>query len=134
MTLLSGALGAGRAHAATRATETLTVFYTTKSAEPDPVTGLYTDTEVPVHVGVLGRVKFPSMTVAERAQGAQVPAIQDVHIHVAVGSTPSVEKNHVWRVTASVVDDSLVGREFRTTGAQQAGQVSAWRYPTEEVI
>ena len=124
----------GRVVAKSRFSETFDVFYTTKSTEPDPTTGLYAETEVVVHAGVAGRVKFPSMTVAERSQGAQVPAVQDVHIHVGVGATPNVVKNHVWRVTASTSDDSLVLREFRTMSLPQAGQVSVHRYPVEQVV
>jgi len=110
----------------------LTVFRITKVL--NTTTGLYAETEVVVHAGVAGRVKFPSMTVAERAQGGLVPAVQDVQIHVAVGSTPDVLKNHVWRVTASTSDESLVLREFRTTSLPQGGQTTVHRYPVEQVI
>ena len=130
MTILTGVLGMGRAQAAMRFTETLTAFYVTRVLGTD---GLYTDTEVPVYADVSGRVKFPTLTVSEREQGAQVPAVQDVQVHVASGSTPNVVVNHLWRVTASTADTSLVGREFRTKGLPQAGQTTSWRYPVEQV-
>lgn len=130
MTVLTGVLGLGRAQAASRFTETLKVFYETRVLGSD---GLYTDTEVTVYTGVSGRVKFPSLTVSEREQGSQVPAVQDVQVHVTVGGTPNVVVNHVWEVTASTADSSLVGRQFRTKGLPQAGQVTAWRYPVEQV-
>lgn len=130
MTILTGVLGMGRAQATMRFTETLTVFYTTRVLGSD---GLYTDTEVPLYSGVAGQVKFPTLTVSEREQGAQVPAVQDVVIKVATASTPNVAVNHLWRVTASTADVSLVGRVFRTKGLPQAGQVTSWRYPVEQV-
>lgn len=126
-----GALPGLRAEAESRFTETFTVFYETTGVLNE-ATGLYEPTEVPVYSGVAGQFKFPTLTVQERAQGAQVPATQDVVIKVAVGSTPNVEKNHFWRCTASAVDSSLVGRVVRTSGIPQGGQVTTWRYPVEQ--
>lgn len=120
-----------RAQAESRFTETLDVF--TIEDVLDEATGLYTPTEVVAYSGVSGRVRYPTLTVSERAQGSQVPAIQDVTIHVSVGSTPNVAVNHLWRVTASTSDASLGGRVFRTKGESQAGQVTASRYPVERV-
>lgn len=131
MSVLSGVLGLGRGLAAARFTETFNVFYVTRVLDVD--TGLMTDTEITIYASVLGMVKFPSLNVTEREQGAQVPAVQDVTIKVAVGSTPNVIVNYVWRCTGSLVDDSLIGREFRTKGLPQAGQTTQWRYPVEQV-
>lgn len=129
--MLLGVLAMGRTQAVARFTETLTAFYTTSIL--NPATGVYEDTEVVLYANVLGRVKFPGMTVSEREQGAQVPAVQDVQVHVAVGSCPLVQVNHMWRVTASTVDSSLVSREFRTKGLPQAGQTTAHRFPVSQV-
>jgi hypothetical protein len=71
--------------------------------------------------------------VSERSQGDQVPAVQVEHVHVAVDATPNVTVGDMWRCTASTVDASLVGREVRTKGLPQAGQVTAHRYPVEAV-
>lgn len=131
MSLLSGALGMGRAQAEARFTETFMVF--TVETVLDEATGLETPTEMTVYASVRGRWKSPTLTVSERAQGAQVPAVQDTQIHVAVGATPLVGVSTMWRVTASDADPSLVGREARTKGLPQAGQVTAHRYPVEEV-
>lgn len=120
-----------RREAAGRLTETFDVFYETKVL--NETTGLYADTEVLVHGAVAGQFKYPSLTVRERAQGAQSPAIQDVLIKVVVGSTPNVEVGHFWRCTGSEVDPSLVGRTVRTKGLPQAGQVTTHRYPVEVV-
>ena len=46
---------------------------------------------------------------------------------------PDVTVDTLWRVTASTVDPSLVGRVFRTKGLPQAGQVTAHRFPVESV-
>lgn len=131
MSLLTGALARGRAQAEARFTETFKV-YTIESVR-DEETGLDTDTEVTVYAAVPGRWKSPTLTVREREQGAQVPAVQDLHIHVAVGATPNVTVNTLWRCTASTADSSLVGRVARTKGLPQGGQVTAHRYPVEEV-
>jgi hypothetical protein len=128
---VSGALSAGRGMAAARFTETFKVYTVTRVLDED--TGLYEDTEVTVYASVAGRVKFPTLTVSERDQGAQTPAVQDVHVHVAVGAAPNAVVNTLWRVTASTGDSSLVGRVFRTKGTPQAGQVTAHRYPVEAV-
>lgn len=132
MTTLGGVLGMGRAQAAQRFTETFKVFTVTRSAEPDATTGLYVDTEVQIKAAHPGRVKFPTLTVAERDQGAQSPAVQDVAVHVAVGSV-SAPVGSFWRVLSSTVDPSLVGRVFRTKGQPQAGQVTSHRFPVEAV-
>lgn len=131
MSLLSGALGMGRAQAEARFTETFKAYTVTKS-EPD-AGGVITETEVTVYASVSGRVKYPTLTVSERDQGAQVPAVQDVQIHVAVGATPNVVVNVLWRVLTSTADPALVGRVFRTKGEAQSGQTTAHRYPVERV-
>lgn len=127
---LAGALPLLRAQAESRFTETFKAYKVEQVLGDD---GLHTDTEVTVHDNVAGRLKSPTLTVSEREQGAQVPAIQDMHIHVAVGATPGVAVNVLWRCTASTADASLVGRVYRTKGEAQAGQVTAHRYPVERV-
>lgn len=130
MSVLTGVLGTGRAQTAMRFTETLEAFHTTRVLGTD---GLYKDTEVSLYSDVAGQVKFPTLTVSERQQGDQTPAVQDTVIKVATASTPDVAVNHMWRVTASTADVSLVGRVFRTKGLPQAGQTTSWRYPVEQV-
>lgn len=131
MSLLGAVRGFARTRTQERFTETLTAYTTTRVLDEE--TGEYTATEVTVHAGVAGEVKYPSLTVRERDQGAQVPAVQDIMIRVAVAATPDVVVGTMWRVTASTSDDSLVGRVFRTKGNPQAGNVTAHRYPVEEV-
>lgn len=128
---LQGVLGLGRRQAESRFTETFKVFTETETLNES--TGLYETVEVTLYADLRGRVKFPSLAVSEREQGGQVPAVQDVAVHVAVGSAPLVVVDVLWRVTASDVDSSLVGRVFRTKGLPQAGQVTAHRFPVEQV-
>ena len=130
MSVLLGTLGLGRAQAEARFTETFKVF--TESRVLNESTGVYVTSETAVVASVAGRVKFPTLTVAERDQGAQSPAVQDVTVHVAVGSV-SAPVGSFWRVLSSDADPSLVGRVFRTKGAPQAGQVTAHRFPVESV-
>lgn len=124
-------LARARERTQTRFTETFNVVYGERVLDEE--TGEYTTAEVVVHSDVPGQFKFPTMTVQEREQGAQVPASQDITIKVAVGSTPDVEVGHMWRCTASTVDASLVGRVMRTKGLPQGGQTTAHRYPVEAV-
>ena len=119
-----------RAEAESRFTETFKVF--TESRVLNESTGLFVTTETAIAASVAGRVKFPSLTVAERDQGAQVPAVQDVAVHVAVGAV-SAPVGSFWRVLSSTADPSLVGRVFRTKGAPQAGQVTSHRFPVTAV-
>lgn len=144
-------LARGRAQAVARFTETFTIFTTTNVL--DEATGLYTPAEDVLYTGVEGRVKYPSTTVMERAQGGQVPAVQDVQIHVRVGLVlplvpaedlvpdtdllPSevtlLPVNVLWRCESSVSDPTLEGRVYRTKGEPQSGNVTAHRYPVERV-
>lgn len=129
--MIEAALSHGRRWAQQRFTETFTVFTVTRVL--NETTGLYEDDEDVRHADVPGQFKFPTLTVSEREQGAQSPAVQDIVIKVAVGATPDVVTGDLWRCTASTADPSLVGRVVRTKGLPQAGQVTAHRYPVEAV-
>ena len=127
---IAQALPGLRAEAESRMTETLTVGVETFVT--DPVTGdAVRSVADPVYSGI-GQIKFPSMVVSERdAQGQQVAATsQMLRLPVSVGA---VAKGHVVRVTASSSDSTLVGRWFRVKSLPQSGQVTAHRYPLEEV-
>lgn len=128
---LARALPGLRGEAESRFTETFKAYRVERILDEE--TGVYDDTEVAVYATVRGQVKYPTLTVAERSQGGQAPAIQDVVVKVAVGATPNVTVDTMWRCTASTADSSLVGREYRTKGIPQAGQVTTWRYPVESV-
>lgn len=132
MSLLTGALGMGRAQAESRFTETFT-FFTSVPGDPNPDTLEDTTIETPIYTGVLGRVKYPSLTVSTSSAVGQTFATQDVNVSVAVGTIPLVHEGHFCRVTASTVDPGLVGRKFRVKGSAQAGQTTAHRFPVIEV-
>jgi hypothetical protein len=112
-------------------TETLS-FYSVDGMTVDPETLNNVEAVSVLHV-VAGRVKYPSLTVSDRAAVGQVFATQAVHVHVALGAAPNVRTDHFVEVTASTSDPALVGRKFRVTGNPQAGQVTAHRYPVEEL-
>lgn len=128
--MIAGVLGMGRRMAVSRMTETVTVSVESKSTNPstgDPVRTVSS----PVYSGV-AQIAFPSLVVSERdVQGQQVAATSPVlKLPVSVGV---VLTGHVVRVTASTSDASLVGRWFRVKSPPQSGQVTAHRYPLEEV-
>jgi hypothetical protein len=120
-----------RALASSRFTETLR-FYILNGTTTDPDT-LEDVEDITVLHTVAGRVKYPTLTVSERSAVGQVFATQSVNVHVAVGSAPDVRANHFVTVTASTADPALVGRVFRVTGNAQSGQVTAHRFPVEQV-
>ena len=134
MTMLAGALALGRGHASTLFTETLQFFaHGAVTINPETLAETATDT---VLFTVPGRIKFLSMnslTPTEVETSGQVIAVQNTFAVVAVGSTPDVAADHFVRVTASTADSTLVGRVFRVTGLPQSGQVTAHRYPIEEM-
>lgn len=131
MSILAGALRAGRAQAESRFTETLTFYTSTVTQNPDTL--IDTVTETAIHAAIPGRIKYPTSTVSESSAVGQVFAAQDVQAHVAVGSATNVRADHFCRVTASTVDPGLVGRVYRVKGSAQSGQVTAHRFPVEEV-
>lgn len=111
--------------------ETGTFFYETLSDPPegqiDPV-----KTKVIVHADVPSRLKSHTIQVSDREAAGQLVGVQQLMVKVAVGSTPNVREGHLYEVTASRVDPSLVGRVVRVTGEPQGGTVSNHRYPVEE--
>ena len=121
----------GRALAAELMTETFDVYTTTRTL--NTATGLFTETPVTVHSGVLGQIKFPSNEVHEADQGGQSAAVQDIVIKTAVGAAPNTKVDHLWKCTASTADASLVNRVFRTKGLPKGGRVTTHRYPVEAV-
>lgn len=127
---VGGVLGEGRHAATVRFTETFDVYTEVRTVGED---GRDVVNETVLYEDVSGQVKYPSSVVSQRIQGGQVPAVQDTIIKVAVGATPDVVTDVLWRVVSSSVDAALVGRVFRTKGEPQSGQVTAHRYPVERV-
>lgn len=130
MSFLTGALMMGRAHAERRMTETVTVGLFTDAT--DPTTGQPSRVLTTARYTGLGRVYYPSLTVAGGSAVGRPVAAQEPVLAVPLGTTILSVGDEV-DVTASTVDASLVGRRFRVAGAPQAGQVTALRYPLVEV-
>ena len=119
-----------RSQAESRFTETLTFFTAEESTDPitlDPVT-----VETPVATGKPGRVKYTGTQGQDVEAGGQYPVITRPEVHVAVGSV-DVAPNVFVRVTGSTADAGLIGSVFRISEPCPKGQVTAWRYPAEEV-
>jgi hypothetical protein len=131
MTLANAAVLMGRTMSAAHFSESLR-FYSVDGTTVDPDTLNDVETTTTLHL-VSGRIKYPTLTVSERSAVGQTFSTQSVHAHVAVGATPNVHADHFVTVTASTADPALVGRTFRVRGNPQAGQVTAHRYPVEEV-
>lgn len=128
MSLLSGALGMGRAQAEARMTDTVEFFTTALVQVPGTLQTIPVETS---QGSTVGRVKYLVSQGRDVESGAQFPVVQRVEVHVPVGSVDVLPGVFV-RVTASTADASLVGRVFRVAERPQAGQTTAWRYAVEE--
>lgn len=115
-----------------RSTETLEFFTESFGAIPEGQIepGLV---ETVVHSNVPGRVKFHTIQVSNQEQAGQLVAVQQVSVIVPVGAAPNARPEQFVRVTASTIDPSLANRKFRVSGMPSSGQVTAHRYPVEEV-
>lgn len=130
MSLVSRSLGMGRALAEARMTEVFT-FYTVTRGE-DPVTLQPVDVEHVIAANVKGRLRITSSVWSDKAIAGQEPATMQREVHVPLG-TAVVGPSVFVRVVSSTVDPSIVGRVFRTGMRSGGGQVTAARYPVEEV-
>lgn len=124
MSFVLSALGLGRRMKAQRFTETVE-FFTVELGEEE-------DVETLIASNIPAQVKSSSSVVSDKDLAGQALEVTQREVHVPVGSVlvgPSV----MVRVTASTADDDLVGRVYRTRMRPGGGQVTAWRYPVEEV-
>lgn len=131
MSVLTGALAAGRRQAEARFTETFT-FYTSAEGDADPVTLDPTTVETVIASGIAGRLKFTTTEGLNPEVAGQYPVLGRREVHVAVGSV-NVSPGVFARVTASTADAGLVGRVCRLAERPAGGQVTSWRYPAIEV-
>ena len=128
--ILLGALAMGRARATLLMTETVTVGVTSTTVDPNTLENVTVTTAR--YTGI-GRIKFPSLAVSESATLGQALVSQQVQLHVPVGEGVTIQEGDTVTVTASSADPSLVARTFRVAGRPHAGQVTAHRYPLEEL-
>ena len=129
--ILAGALAYGRGQAEARFTERFTFFTAARGVDPNTLED--TMVETVRYANVPGMVKYPSATVSESMAAGQSFSEQDVQARVAVGATPLVVTDDLCRVVSSLADAGLVSKVFRVKGAPQGGQVTAHRYPVEEL-
>jgi hypothetical protein len=127
---IAGALPEFQSQARSRFTETFTFF--TAAEGIDPVTLRPTYVETILAANIAGRIKFSNTQGNDVESGGQFPVVGRREVHVAVGSV-SASPGVFVRVTASTADAGLVGRVLRVVDRSAGGQVSAWRYPVEEV-
>lgn len=119
-----------RAEAESRFTETVT-FFTVERGE-DPITLQPVDVETVLANDVRARLRSAARDPRDVPIAGQEPVVSKLTLSVGVGSVrvgPSV----FVRVTASKADEGLVGVKVRTLDFPTMGQVSAWRYPVEQV-
>lgn len=127
---VSAALPGLRAEAESRMTETV-VFFTEALGE-DPETLQPVTVETVVASGVRARLRSAARDPRDVPFAGQEPVVSKLVLSVPFGSVrvgPSV----FVRVTASDADEGLVGVKVRTLDFPTMGQVSAWRYPVEQV-
>ncbi len=97
----------------------------------DEVTGDPTRVPVEEHYAGPGRVRWGSREVAWSMSTGSPVGVQEPYLSVPFGS-PLLPKGDEVLVTGSE-DSLLVGRTFRVSGSAAAGQVTAYRYPLEEI-
>lgn len=121
----------GQAAAKARMTETVAVGPFTEHVDRDSLATTRTfDGTVYADIG---QIKYPSLTVSEGVAVSQQVTSADVVLKVPAGAAPLVREGHLVRVTASSIDGTLVGREYRVKAFPQSGQVTAHRFPIEEL-
>lgn len=77
------------------------------------------------------RIRWGSREVTNANAPSMHVALQEPYISVPVGSPRLYPLDEV-HITESI-DEILVDRRFRVQGAAAAGQVTAYRYPLEEL-
>lgn len=122
-------LARGRRMAESRASEIVTVGTFRDATNPD--TG--DDIRIPVTTRYIGpaRIRWNSKEVTNAVAPSMHVAVQEPYLSVPVGTARLFPQDEV--VVTDSIDTLLVGRRFRVQGAAAAGQVTAYRYPLEEL-
>lgn len=119
-----------RREAESRMTETVTVGIYTDATDPD--TGNPMRTLTTTRYTGSGRIRYGSRGVVNINAPGQPATVQEPYLSVPVGSPRLIVGDDV-EVSASVHDPLLSGRRYRIQGNASAGQVTAARYPLEEL-
>lgn len=129
---LRDALPVMRAEAESRFTEMFTFYTVTRGLDDDLQP---TDIETVIASGVRGRVRSSARDSRDVEFVGQDPVVSQLVLSVAVGSVPmAARRPSVFaRCTASTSDPGLAGMKYRTKDSPTMGQVTAWRYPVEQV-
>lgn len=118
-----------RAEAVSRFTETVT-FFTVVKGEGENLQPI--DVETVIEADVAARLRSAARDPRDVPIAGQEPVVSKLTLSVGVG-TVRVGPSVFVRVTASSSDPGLVGVKVRTTDFPTMGQVTAWRYPVEQV-
>ena len=97
----------------------------------DPTTGDPTRTLVLERYAGKGRIRWGSREVANSVTVSMPAGVQEPYLSVPFGS-PRIPVGDEVRCVASE-DPILPGRVFRVAGNPVSGQVTAYRYPLEEL-
>lgn len=127
---ITAALPGLRAEAESRMTETVAFF--TESDGTDPITLQPVKIETLIASDVRARLRSENRQSRDVEIAGQAPVVSALILSVPVGAVrvgPSV----FVRVSASTSDAGMVGVKVRTTDFPTMGQVTAWRYPVEQV-
>lgn len=126
---VAAALPALRAEANSRMSDSVAVGSFTDGTDPDtgdPIRVLEQD-----RYAGMGRIRWNSREVSNSSTTGSPVAMQEPYLSIPFGS-PRLFTDDEVECTGSP-DPLLVGRRFKISGAAAAGQVSAYRYPLEEL-
>lgn len=118
-----------RAEANSRMFETVVVC--SFRAGTDPVTGDPTRVVETERYDGIGRIRWGSREVSNSQATGSPAAMQEPYLSVPFGTARFFTDDEVECVASS--DPLLVGRRFKVSGGASAGQVTAYRYPLEEL-
>lgn len=127
---IAGALPGLRAEANSRMTETVTFFTVTRGEDPETLQPV--DIETSIAEGVSARLRSADRDARAVPIAGQEPIVSKLILSVAV-NTIRVGPSVFARISASSADPGLVGAVVRTLDFPTMGQVTAWRYPVEQV-
>jgi len=126
---IAAALPGLRAEAESRMTEVVLVGRFTDATDPvtgDPMRVIETE-----RYDGIGRIRWGSREVSNSQATGSPAAMQEPYLSVPFGTARFFTDDEVECVASS--DPLLVGRRFKVSGGASAGQVTAYRYPLEEL-
>ena len=127
---IAAALPGLRAEAESRMTETVTFFSETDGT--DPITLQPSTVETVIAADIPARLRSENRQSRDVLIASKAPVVSALILSVPV-SAVRVGPSVFVRVTASTSDSGMVGVKVRTTDFPTMGQVTAWRYPVEQV-